>query len=148
MILNRAIKMRIYPNDEQRHKIDVTLSHCRYIYNKMLERNTVIYKRRKEHLNYYAMQNLLPEMKNYLPWLKEAGTITMVWTQVFNLSCDFTESGENGFSTTYCGYPYIFKIYVYWKCLENIENEQLNIKSIFNLILMASLVMNYIARQR
>ena len=72
MLLNRAIKMRIYPNDEQRHKIDVTLSHCRYIYNKMLERNNVIYKRRKEHLNYYAMQNLLPEMKNYLPWLKEA----------------------------------------------------------------------------
>lgn len=72
MILNRAIRMRIYPDDEQRHKIDVTLSHCRYIYNKMLERNTVIYKRRKEHLNYYAMQNLLPEMKKYLPWLKEA----------------------------------------------------------------------------
>lgn len=72
MILNRAIKMRIYPDDEQRHKIDVTLGHCRYIYNKMLERNTVIYKRRKEHLNYYAMQNLLPEMKKYLPWLKEA----------------------------------------------------------------------------
>ena len=78
MILNRAIKMRIYPNDEQRHKIDATLSHCRYIYNKMLEQNTVIYKRRKEHLNYYAMRNLLPEMKNYLPWLKEAGTVTMV----------------------------------------------------------------------
>ena len=72
MVLNRAIKMRIYPDDEQRHKIDVTLNHCRYIYNKMLERNNVIYKRRKEHLNYYAMQNLLPEMKNYLPWLKEA----------------------------------------------------------------------------
>ena len=72
MLLNRAIKMQIYPNDEQSHKIDVTLSHCRYIYNKMLERNTVIYNRRKEHLNYYAMQNLLPGMKDYLPWLKEA----------------------------------------------------------------------------
>lgn len=72
MILNRAIRMRIYPDDEQRHKINVTLGHCRYIYNKMLERNTVIYKRRKEHLNYYAMQNLLPKMKKYLPWLKEA----------------------------------------------------------------------------
>ena len=72
MILNRAVKMRIYPDDEQCHKIDVTLNHCRYIYNKKLAPNTVIYKRRKEHLNYYAMQNLLPEMKNYLPWLKEA----------------------------------------------------------------------------
>ena len=53
MVLNRAIKMRIYPDDEQRHKINVT--QCSM--------------------------------------------------QVFNLSCDFTESGESGFSTTYCGYP-------------------------------------------
>ena len=80
MVLNRAIKMRIYPNDEQRYKIDVTLGHCRYIYNKMLERNTVIYKRRKEHLNYYAMQNLLPEMKEYLPWLKEADSQALKYT--------------------------------------------------------------------
>ena len=76
MVLNRAIKMRIYPNDEQHHKIDVTLGYCRYVYNKMLERNTVIYRRRKEHLNYYAMQNLLPEMKKYLPWLKETQHLT------------------------------------------------------------------------
>lgn len=75
MILNRAIKMRIYPDDEQRHKIDVTLNHCRYIYNKMLERNNVIYKRRKEHLNYYAMQNLLPEMKGEI-WLSKSRKIT------------------------------------------------------------------------
>ena len=66
MILNRAIKMRIYPDNEQRHKINIALSHCRHIYNKMLEWNNVIYKRRKEHLNYYAMQSLLPEMKKYL----------------------------------------------------------------------------------
>ena len=31
----------------------------------------------------------------------------MVRTQVFNLSCVFTESGESRFSTTYCGYPKI-----------------------------------------
>ena len=35
MILNWSIKMRIYPDDKQWHKIDVTLSHCRYIYNKI-----------------------------------------------------------------------------------------------------------------
>ena len=29
----------------------------------------------------------------------------MARTQVFNLSCVFTESGESRFSTTYCGYP-------------------------------------------
>jgi hypothetical protein len=38
----------------------------------MLERNNKAYQRRKEHLSYYDMQNLLPEMKEYLPWLKDA----------------------------------------------------------------------------
>ena len=38
----------------------------------MIERNRKLYERRKEHLNYIAMQNLLPGMKKYLPWLAEA----------------------------------------------------------------------------
>lgn len=28
----------------------------------------------------------------------------------FNLVCSLTESGESGFSTTYCGYPILAKI--------------------------------------
>lgn len=99
MILNRAIRIRIYPDSEQRHKIDVTLGHCRYIYNKMLERNTVIYKRRKEHLNYYAMQNLLPEMKKYLPWLKEADS------QALKYACRQVNNAFERFFHAQGGYP-------------------------------------------
>lgn len=80
MVLHRALKMRIYPDNEQRHKIDTTLNYCRYIYNKMLERNNKVYHRRKEHLNYYMMQNLLPEMKLYLPWLKDADSQALKYT--------------------------------------------------------------------
>ena len=99
MIFNRAIKMRIYPDDEQRNKIDVTLNHCRYIYNKMLERNNVIYKRRKEHLNYYAMQNLIPEMKSYLPWLKEADS------QALKYACRQLNTAFEKFFHRQGGYP-------------------------------------------
>lgn len=99
MILNRAIKMRIYPDNEQRHKIDITLGHCRYIYNRMLERNNVIYKRRKEHLNYYAMQNLLPEMKDYLPWLKEADS------QALKYACRQLNTAFEKFFHKQGGYP-------------------------------------------
>ena len=99
MILNRAIKMRIYPDDEQRHKIDVTLNHCRYIYNKMLERNNVIYERRKEHLNYYAMQNLLPEMKTYLPQLKDADS------QALKYACRQLNTAFERFFHKQGGYP-------------------------------------------
>lgn len=72
MIITHARKMRIYPTVEQKQKIDITLNCCRFIYNKMIERNRKVYNRRKKHLNYYAMQNLLPRMKEYLPWLKDA----------------------------------------------------------------------------
>ncbi len=72
MVINKATKCRIYPNKEQQHKIALTLGCCRYVYNHMLSRNERIYKRRGEHLGYNDMQNLLPKMKEYLPWLKEA----------------------------------------------------------------------------
>lgn len=44
MEIVHARKMRIYPDDEQKHKIDATLGCCRYVYNKMLERNQKVYK--------------------------------------------------------------------------------------------------------
>ena len=68
MIVNKA---RLYPTKEQQDKINRTLGCCRYVYNKMLERQAKMYKRRKDHLSYNEMQNLLPVMKKYLPWLAE-----------------------------------------------------------------------------
>lgn len=72
MEIIKALKMRIYPDDSQKTKIDKTIGSCRFIYNQMLDRNIKAYSRRKEHLTYNNMQNLLPIMKDYLPWLKEA----------------------------------------------------------------------------
>ena len=72
MKITKALKMRIYPNKKQALKIDETIGSCRYVYNHMLARNQKMYERRKEHLSYNEMQNILPAMKNYLPWLKEA----------------------------------------------------------------------------
>lgn len=72
MELIRALKMRIYPSNEQKVKIDKTLGSCRFVYNHMLARNKKSYERRGEHLSYNEMQNMLPSMKIYLPWLKEA----------------------------------------------------------------------------
>lgn len=68
----RATKGRIYTSKTKYQLMDKTLYACNYIYNHMLERNQKVYKRRKEHLSYYEMQNLLPVMKKYKPWLKEA----------------------------------------------------------------------------
>lgn len=72
MVITHALKMRIYPNKKQSLKIDKTIDCCRYVYNHMLYRNQKVYERRGEHLSYYDMQNLLPKMKEYLPWLKDS----------------------------------------------------------------------------
>ena len=71
-MVNKALRVRIYPNKTQQKKIDTTINCCRFVRNHMIERNRKLYDRRKEHLNYIAMQNLLPSMKKYLPWLAEA----------------------------------------------------------------------------
>ena len=68
----KALKTRIYPSPKQEEIINTTINCCRYIYNHMLNRNNKVYQRRGEHLSCIDMQNLLPIMKQYLPWLKDA----------------------------------------------------------------------------
>lgn len=72
MVVTKALKTRIYPSKEQAVQIDITINCCRFVYNSMLNRNNKVYQRRGEHLSYIDMQNLLPKMKIYLPWLKDA----------------------------------------------------------------------------
>ena len=64
-----AYKYRIYPTAEQAAQIERTFGCVRYVYNAMLDRQKKVYERRKEHLSYKDMQNLLPGIKLYLPWL-------------------------------------------------------------------------------
>ena len=65
-------KGRLYPNEEQARQINQSIGCCRYVYNHMLVRQQKAYSRRKAHLSYIDMQNMLPGMKAYLPWLAEA----------------------------------------------------------------------------
>nr|DAK91388.1 MAG TPA: endonuclease [Caudoviricetes sp.] len=91
MEIIRALKMRIYPNEEQALKIDKTIGSCRFVYNHMLARNKKVYARRNEHLSYYDMQNLLPHMKEYLPWLKESDS------QALKYACRQVNKAFDGF---------------------------------------------------
>lgn len=99
MEIIRALKMRIYPNDEQKVKIDKTLGTCRFVYNHMLARNQKVYERRKGHLSYSEMQNLLPVMKNYLPWMKEADS------QALKHACRQLNTAYDRFFKKKSGFP-------------------------------------------
>lgn len=100
MEIIRALKFRIYPTEQQQRQIDTTLNCCRYVYNKMLERNSKAYKRRGEHLSYMTMQNLLPQMKKYLPWLKEADS------QALKYACRQLDNAFQKLFRKQGGYPH------------------------------------------
>ena len=95
----KALKVRIVPSKKQQTLIDTIINCCRFIYNYMLARNSKIYKRRGEHLNYNDMQNLLPEMKKYLPWLKAADS------QALKYACRQLDDAFQRFFKRQNGYP-------------------------------------------
>lgn len=68
----RGIKVRIYPTAEQRQQIERTINACRWTYNKMLEVQQKVYRRRGEHLSTYDMSSLVVKLKNQHPWLCNA----------------------------------------------------------------------------
>ncbi len=99
MVINKAVKCRAYPTAEQQIKIKSTLGACRFVYNHMLSRNQKVYARRDEHLSYNEMQNLLPVMKQYLPWLKGADS------QALNYACRQLDVAYNKFFHKLAEYP-------------------------------------------
>ena len=98
-MINKALRIRIYLNKTQQKKIDTTINCCRFVRNHMIERNRKLYDRRKEHLNYIAMQNLLPVMKKYLPWLAE------VDSQALKYACHQVDDAFQRFFKKLAGYP-------------------------------------------
>lgn len=73
MKINRALKIRIYPNIEQREFINKTLGSCRFIYNQMLNERISIYeklKNNKEQLYTYKYKTEVDYKKEF-EFLKE-----------------------------------------------------------------------------
>lgn len=102
MWIIKATKFRLYPNKEQQIRIDKTLDCCRFVYNHMLERNIKAYKRRGKHLSYISMQNLLPKIKTYLPWLK-------VDSQALKYACRQLDTAYQKFFRHEAGFPRFHK---------------------------------------
>lgn len=95
MTAYKAFKFRLYPTKEQTEQINRTLGCCRYVYNHMLERRIKAYKRRQESFSYIKMQNLLPQMKKYLPWLAEADSQALKYAAVWTMPTKaFSKTGK------------------------------------------------------
>lgn len=99
MEIIRAVKGRIYTSKTKYSLMDKTLYACNYVYNYMLERNSKVYKRHGKHLSYYDMQNLLPVMKKYRTWLKEADS------QALKYACRQVDIAYRKFFKHEAGFP-------------------------------------------
>ena len=75
--INRAVKIRIYPNAEQRVQIEKTIGCSRFIYNCMLADKMEHCKKEKKML-----RNTPASYKKEYPWLKEVDSLALANVQM------------------------------------------------------------------
>lgn len=74
MLVKKAYKYRIYPNQEQRESLAKTFGSVRFVYNQMLEYRIRLYAETKESMSYRQMCTELTELKQEFEWLYDVGS--------------------------------------------------------------------------
>src|SRR5258706_11289332 len=72
--MQKAFKYRIYPTEQQEQFLAVQFGNVRYTYNHFLDRRQTEWEINNKTLNYYDCTEELVELKNELPWLREANS--------------------------------------------------------------------------
>lgn len=72
MVIQKAFKFRIYPNQEQQAALAVQFGHARFVYNMALTARKSHYFEHGKGLNYNDTAYMLTIIKQFVPWLKEA----------------------------------------------------------------------------
>jgi len=83
----KAVKLRIYPNQTQKEQIDITINHCRYVWNTMLDMQIKRYEINKDarFVGKFDMDLVLTALKREQKWLKDADATAL---QVTNAQLD------------------------------------------------------------
>ena len=71
MVIQRAYKLRLYPNKEQEQKLLQILGACRFIYNYYLEQRKNYYFENKKTLPYAVMSRDLTKLRYKTDWLSQ-----------------------------------------------------------------------------
>lgn len=73
VIIEKSYKFRIYPNKEQQKQIDITFSHCRFVYNYFLAQRIAVYKETGKSISQYEQSRELTKMlkADETKWLAE-----------------------------------------------------------------------------
>lgn len=96
-----SIKIRIYPNNNQKQIIDTNLNCCRYIYNRMLALKMNAYKKFKMKVSAFDLINHLVKIKKReaCSWLKTASSTSLQQSII-----DMDKAYKNFFKSG-AGYP-------------------------------------------
>ena len=94
MIINKAYKFRLYPNDKQKELINKTFGCTRFIYNYMLDK-----KKDNIFLSKYDLSKQVPSLTITYPFLKEVDVCALR-----SSLCDL-DNGFQKYFTKKGGYP-------------------------------------------
>ncbi len=130
MIINKAYKIRMYPNEYQKELINKTIGCTRFIYNYMLNK-----KKDNIHLSNFDLIKQIPSLTIYYPFLKEVDVCALRCTlfdldngfkKYFNKKAGYPKFKAKGvndsYRTTYVKNKYKDKVY------ENIKLDLINRK--------------------
>lgn len=70
----KSIKFRLYPDENQRELLEKQFGYCRFIYNWALDYSNWEYKTNQTVTFKKDWESKLPDLKQYLPWLKESNS--------------------------------------------------------------------------
>ena len=99
MLINKAYKFRLYPNELQKEIINKTLGCTRLIYNHYLNKKQTLYEEKKQNISCYECIKDIPNLYNEKPYLKEIDSMSLRCA-IFDLDNAYTK-----FFKEKIGYP-------------------------------------------
>ena len=97
--MKRGNQYRIYPDKDQKVLMEKHFGSCRFVYNKLLEIKSLMYKKFRISLSEFELNNHLLVLKEVYPWLKEVNSGALQQASR-NLNSAFNHFFRDGF-----GYP-------------------------------------------
>jgi len=94
------VKVRLYPNEEQKAILHKTFGSVRFVYNVMLDKKIKAYEKDKTSISTFTLIKELPQMKKFdFEWLKEVDS-TALQQSIKNM-----DKAYQGFFKLKRGYP-------------------------------------------
>lgn len=76
----KAIKVKLYPRNNQKELMEKHFGCCRFVYNYGMERKIKTYTETNKSLSVYAIQKEIPKLYEEKPWLKEINSQSLQQT--------------------------------------------------------------------